>query len=318
LIVPLLEEEEEKLVQNNRLDNSIADDTSGGGLQSTELEDLILNLPKNLHWEKYRKKKQQDHEVVGGVNAMDGSLDVLAEGDDEDDDEKDDNVHDEDDDEGLVVAWQYKMSVQKERLATTATMTPHSMSSTNSGNNHRTVFCHSYDLSGRIIDQTTIDPSKHVVALPPSSILPSHPIQSKTALGMDLFFNLVQLLKNQTVTSQQQQGKAIRLLLYHPTLEVMAVALPLLLSHIRKESLPVVIMICTRPSSEEVRSWIQLSRSSDTVLRTEGFASRKHYPPPPEFKHLQGVLKVGKTTKKPTEIAASIYGFKHDRRKLQT
>jgi PAXNEB protein len=113
----------------------------------------------------------------------------------------------------------------------------------------------------------------------------------------------------------QQQGKAIRLLLYHPTLEVMSVALPFLLAHIRKESLPVVIMICTRPSSE-LRSWIQLSRTSDVVLRTEGFASRKQYPPPPEFRHLQGVLKVDKTTKKSTEIAALIYGFKRDRRKL--
>ena len=67
-------------------------------------------------------------------------------------------------------------------------------------------------------------------------------------------------------------------------------------------------------------------------MLTEGFASRKEFPPPPEFRHLQGLLNLSKvstvtaaaanggghfadltTSKRPT---AYIYGFKRDHRKL--
>lgn len=298
MIIPILE----------KLDNGVDPVDASRGLK-LELEGLILNLPRNLHWDKYRKKRQeQGEDVVGGSSRRHGGeLDVLAEEDDEDDDDDDNGRAD--DDEGLVVAWQYKMSVQKERLATN--IATQSMSSSTGSNS--TVFCHSYDLSGRITDQTTIDPTTYVVPLPSSTAL-SGAVKSIPVLGMNLFCDLVTLLNNKAVMSLQH-GKATRLLLYHSSLEVMSVTLPLLLAYIRSESLPVVIMICTRPSSES-RSWIQLSRASDVVLRTEGFASRKQYPPPAEFRHLQGVLKVDKTTKKNTEIAALIYGFKRDRRKL--
>jgi hypothetical protein len=67
-------------------------------------------------------------------------------------------------------------------------------------------------------------------------------------------------------------------------------------------------------------------------MSTEGFASRNEYPPPAEFRHLQGLLTFSKvstvtasaanggghfadltTSKRP---AAYIYGFKRDHRKL--
>jgi len=66
----------------------------------------------------------------------------------------------------------------------------------------------------------------------------------------------------------------------------------------------------------DVKSKIRLGRSCDVVLSTEGFASRKEYPPPAEFRHLLGILKIAKTTRKRSDIAASIYGLKRDRRKL--
>jgi hypothetical protein len=275
------------------------------GLPS-ELVELMLSLPRNLHWDKDQKRQEQLAQTGGAVGTashLSAELDVLAEGDDEDDEDQGDA------DEGLVVAWQYKMSVQRERLATNVA-TP-SMPSGRSSNS--AVFCHSYDLSGRMADQTTIEPSNHVVTLP-SSAVRSGAVKPVPANGMQLFCDLVKLLKDKAETSQEQ-GKAVRLLLYHPGVEILAVALPLLLAYIRKESLPVVVMICVR-APVEATSWIRLARASDAVLRTEGFASRRQYPPPPEFRHLQGILKVDKTTRKKTEIAALVYGFRRDRRKL--
>jgi hypothetical protein len=92
-----------------------------------------------------------------------------------------------------------------------------------------------------------------------------------------------------------------------------------------------VVMVCTPPTTD-CKSWTQLSRTCDAVLSTEGFASRKEYPPPPEFRHLQGLLTIAKVStvtaatanggghfgdmtisKRP---AAFIYGCKRDRRKL--
>jgi hypothetical protein len=123
----------------------------------------------------------------------------------------------------------------------------------------------------------------------------------------------------------------------------LSVALPLLLSHIRAEALPVVTLVtvpaslaCGRSQSKSVQ---MLQRTCDAVLEVENFASRKSYPPPAEFRHLQGLLKVHKVsthtcssavgtsgggvgpghfadwtvTKRP---AAFLYGLKRDRRTM--
>eukprot|EP01083_Nonionella_stella_P169134 572844_1 len=51
-------------------------------------------------------------------------------------------------DEGLTNAWQYKLSVQKKRSGTPLT----SKSANNNGEKGK-VYCHSYDLSGKMQDQ---------------------------------------------------------------------------------------------------------------------------------------------------------------------
>lgn len=79
---------------------------------------------------------------------------------------------------------------------------------------------------------------------------------------------------------------------------------------------------------------ISLRRSSDVVLQAEGFASRVHYPPPPEFRHLHGLLLLPKVSTVTAATAnggggghfadlsvskrppAHVYGLKRDRRKL--
>lgn len=270
-----------------------------------EIHDLFSSLPRNLHWDKQKKKEQKakrDQEAAEAAGAADissglGSISLgpiaILEEDDEDEEKGADD--------GLQVAWQYKKSVQQERLAQSKSNAIATAVATDA-------FCHSYDLSARMTDQTDLDPSVYITNL----YLGTGSSGSIHMKGYRLFYELVQMLKERIVSNGE---KAVRLLLYHPPLEIVAIALPLLLAHIRKESLAVVIMICTTPTAD-VKSKVTLSRACDVVLSTEGFASRKEYPPPAEFRHLQGVLKISKTTRKRTEMAASIYGFKRDRRKL--
>lgn len=270
-----------------------------------ELHDLLSSLPRNLHWDKQKKKEEKakrDQEEAHATGAADissgfgsislGPIAILEE--DEEDEEKEA-------DDGLQVAWQYKKSVQQERLAKSKSNTAISAVATD-------VFCHSYDLSARLMDQTPLDSSDNISRLS----LAARSGGSRYTKGYRLFYELVRLMKERMASNGE---KAVRLLLYHPPLELLAIALPLILAHIRKESLPIVLMICTTPTAD-VKSKIRVSRSCDVVLSTEGFAARKEFPPPPEFRHLQGVLKISKTTRKRADMAASIYGFKRDRRKL--
>lgn len=185
------------------------------------------------------------------------------------------------------------------------------------------VFCHSYDLSGRMNEQSSISLSSYII--PMVSSRPSSTQQTlASSKGIMMYRELVTLIK-------AKEGKAIRLLLFHPDLKALVVALPLLLSYIRKNMIPAVVMVCKR-STADLESWSRLARSVDVVLSTEGFASRMEYPPPAEFRHLQGLLTIAKVStvtaaganggghfgdvtmsKRPT---AFIYGFKRDRRKL--
>jgi len=258
----------------------------------SEVHDLLLGLPRNLHWDKQKKKdekakreqEQAEANAASDITSSFGNMGMGGMAILEEDDQEESNAED-----GLEVAWQYKKSVQQERLAQSKSTAVTSTSVD--------VFCHSYDLSARLNDQTKLEPASYICEL-------------GTKSGYALFSNLVQVLKDKT-----SENKAIRLLLYHPPLDALSVALPLLMAHIRNNELPVVLLIVHAPT-HDVKSTILLARTSDVVLSTEGFAARKEYPPPAEFRHLLGILKIQKTTRKRTEVAASIYGFKRDRRKL--
>lgn len=254
------------------------------------IEDLLRSLPRNLHWDKQKKQREQkDDKSIG--------LGILEEDEEEEKTEQ-----------GLEIAWQYKKSVQQQRLAQPIRQGKSSQPTSN-------IFCHSYDLSGKMREQAPIDPSKFI-----------YTIQSKEEInGFWLFRELVSLLK------EKDDGKPIRLVLYHMRLDLLIIALPLFLAYVRKKSLPVIILIYSSPSTD-TKSWSRLSSTCDVLLSTEGFSSRKYYPPPPEFRLLQGLLTISKLStltaatangggffgdlsisKRP---AAFIYGFKRDRRKL--
>lgn len=272
-----------------------------------EVVDLLSSLPRNLHWDKQKEKDRNSlvtNPPTGGLE----SLSILEEGDAESGDE----------DEGLKVAWQYKMSVQRERLGFNKKQGGGSMSNSSSN-----VFCHSYNLSGRMQDQREVSIDSCVIEL--QGVEYRSLTHAKTG-GIKLFKQLLV-----EIQKTESSGKAIRLLFFHTDLSLLTATLPLLLVHIRKHALPVVVLICCRPTSDR-KCWVAASKVADVVMSTEGFVSRKEYPPPPEFQHLEGLLTLSKvatvtastanggghftdltTSKRP---AAYIYGFKRDKRKL--
>jgi hypothetical protein len=294
--------------ENGEIDSflSLLDDRGESAFASREeVDEILLALPRNLHWDKQKTKDQQQSKQQ--LEAPQ-SLTTLEE---EEEDEEADA------DEGLQVAWQYKKSVQEQRLGLQS-----SKSLVSSSSSTTNAFCHSYDLSGRMNDQQSIDTDSYIVGIASRKWQE----ESANAKGVAMYRDLVGLLQN-----AKAGGKAIRLLLFHLDLELASIALPLLMVYIRQQSLPVVVLVCSPPSGDQ-KSLFSLSRTADVVMSTEGFASRKEYPPPPEFRHLQGLLTLSKVATVTAATAnggghfadltmsklpaAFIYGFKRDRRKL--
>ncbi|KAG7343710.1 PAXNEB domain containing protein [Nitzschia inconspicua] len=305
---------------------------------------LLQTLPRNLHWDKWKMKhrqeqqkknqqeQQQQSDSDNGITTMQDQqlsqpsmmMDIVEEENFED--EVEDEEYDDEfqppqhvSDEGLQVAWQYKTSVQQQRLAI------HTDNPSTSATRHHDVYCHSYDLSGRMIEQQWEDnnekqeESKAYFLHPSTFIAATISINSssndnvysdRNSRGMKLFQKLVQVVKdkiNDDFDNGNNSTKAIRLVLYHPPMEELAVALPLFLAYTRKEgSWPIVVMIYGTKPTNELEAWMRLARNCDIVMSTEGFASRREYPPPSEFRHLQGILNITKTTKKLNQVTAWI------------
>jgi hypothetical protein len=271
----------------------------------SEIRELLQSLPRNLHRD---KKSKAGSSLLNP--AASNALETL-----EEEDEAEDNA-----DEGLQIAWQYRKDVQQKRLGR--------VDSTSKNASDSDVFCHSYDLQGRLDEQMNVEEAATVV--PIHCCDRSDSCNNRTCAM--LYYR--RLLAQVTETLSGNPRTVVRLLLYHPRLAVMSVALPLLLTHIRTHQLPVVILVSVQPwASCGTPSTIRLlKRACDVVLETEGFASRQEYPPPAEFRSLHGLLKIRKmstvtaatahggghfadltVTKRP---AANLYGLKRDRRKL--
>jgi PAXNEB protein len=296
---------------------------------AAELQTILNSLPRNLHWDKWNSKSKRQEQTTGTVSSekqeeeaqLGPSSSIMMDIVEEEEDE-DEEAEDTDKDEGLEIAWQYKQSVQQQRLGTVPPSN-NSSQTVSSTNLNKTVFCHSYDLSRRMTEQEeyngcSFDPSACIATIPMDKDYSS---SSHRRRGMKLFRKLVQLLQEK-ISSDHPNKAVLRLLLYHPPLLELSVALPLLQAYIRQPQscLPVVMCICIpTTTTTDLVSYHALCRTSDIVLATEGFAARREYPPPPEFRHLHGILTVTKNTttiKKLTEVTAWIYGLKRDRRKL--
>jgi PAXNEB protein len=309
---------------------------------------LLRSLPRNRHYP--AKRQPEDGIAAEGTSARPSidepnALETLKE---EEDERSEGDVEDDDDNEeesrrieaeaNLKIAWQYSKMEQTKRQGSAQ----HSKGSSSS----QVVFCHKYDLSALWTD------SDIPTGLPtvPEEAATLRPIDlestgSRIDTGYALFVQLCDQVQALVVAAPPVRQQVIRLLLYIPhndpgTLSALSIALPLYLAHVRSELLPVVALVATASStpSSSSRALAQelslLRRTCDAVLEVENFACRREYPPPAEFRHLHGLLKVRKAAthaggtatgaaaghfadwtvaKRP---AAFLYGLKRNRRSL--
>ena len=286
------------------------DESSGEHSIATDkdIAALLSSLPRNLHKD---KQEQQQNATECTTNQQ---LDSLTEENEEDDVE-----------DGLVVAWQYRKDVQRERLGLSNDKT---IAKTPGRGRGSAVYCHSYDLQGRLADQMDVFHATTIVPVGSCSQCNLKMLESRQGCGFQYFRQLIQRVE-QALTDQPR--KVVRVLLHHPETTCLAVALPLFLEYICRSKLPVVTMVVVQPwtilSKQSLR---HIRRSADVVLEVESFVGRSTYPPPPEFRHLHGLLRVRKATtcnlvtavghfchltvqKRPV---ASLFGLKRDRRKM--
>ena len=330
------------------------------------IESLLRSLPKNLHQAaaatataaiKQQQQQQPSLETSHGAKHSwpVSNLEPLPEGEnDEQEDDNDDNDDDDDDDDdleqednheaGLKIAWQYKKSVQQERLGYQPG-TSSSSSSSYSSKRSTTMtdpFCHSYDL--RYTQEIQVeDHDIDLMTWPCDCFNPSnrsnHPSGSSRHISPCAFSLYHQLVRRVEDAMRTKPHTVIRLFLYHLDASLLSVALPLFLTHIRTQGLPVVVLVALQSwnvmdrGASSINALRQLRRTCDVVLQCHGFAARSE-PPPPEFgNQFQGFLSLPKmtlataatavgsgghfadstVTKRPT---ATRFGLKRDRRKL--
>jgi hypothetical protein len=347
------------------------------------LASFLQMLPRNLHLDKAREKtrllERRLQEQQGVAAAGDGTttnktetatasgaisslLDFGAIPEEEDDnfdleDETtgtmdDANASNVDSDEGLVNAWQYKVSVQRQRMGDFISVSKSSSPSSvgGGGSGQDKIFCHSYDLGGKMVDQhdeqwqnPKANPHIEFIDCSCAKCPPLSCAESKDC-AVALFQSLLLQIQQQMT---QYPKTVIRLLLLNAPVKKVALALPLLLSYIRQYSLPVVMFVTARPwqstcaahsynhhnhqssftsnTISHTQALVSLRRVCDAVFTCEGFSAMVS-PPPLEFSDLAGILSIRKialqalshfsdttTSRRPP---ANRYGIKRDRRKM--
>jgi len=318
--------------------------SSGGGSSPSELDNYVNTIPRDLHLDKYRSRVGK---AMGASNAdadtdKETPIASIQEGDEEEDDDEFDDFGEskegeKNNDDGLQIAWQYRESVQKERLGhhsssssakTTTSRAPPS------GDDHlrmRDVYCHSYDLAGSMKAQH--DAAKFMEKIDTFECACRRCGKGQCGemqqCGFDLFRSLLKRVQHhlsQSGTVGSTSGNVVRLLLLDAPPAATAIALPLLLSYGRANSLAFAVMITVRPWNQSTTgSLISLRRNCDAVLAMDGFASFRD-PPPPEFRELAGIMTLRKIASMGAGHFANAtagrrppsdrYGLKRDRRKL--
>jgi hypothetical protein len=298
------------------------------GMNKRSYETFLNTLPRNLHLDKDRSKEEAIskaiHDNVLRQQEFKG-FGTIEEGDDEDFEEEADQGKAED--EGLTNAWQYKLSIQRERQGAPITKSA----------NETKIFCHSYDLSGRMEEQF---PPNWIFTDSRTQFLdcscqccPSLSCNATRSCANHLYQKCVKDIQD---ILKLNPNTVVRLLIINAPVKILTIAFPLIQHFIRSNSLPVVMMITVRPwlqtlSDQRVGSIslkqaiITLRRNCDAVFTCEGFAAMSS-PPPPEFSDLAGILTIRKialqslshfadstTNRRPP---ANRYGMKRDRRKM--
>ena len=309
------------------------------GSTPEELHDFILSLPRNLHLDKQRKKSTQSKQVATNLESNRESISAIIEEEEEEEEEESEDKVDElhsNNEEGLVNAWQYRKSVQDKRSGIGS-------KSTNNVIRGSGVYCHSYDLSKRMMDQFNDYNNNQNPLLTNTNIVncANALIGDTTQQWNDTnecqkrglsFFRCV--WKHIQKLLSGNPNTVIRLFLQRLPIGIGSVAMPLLMAKIRKLNLPVVVLATIRPwkwvaspynTCNQIDMLASLRNATDVTLSLDSFASLRA-PPPAEFSLLQGILTVRKcaaftvthytdtiTWKRPL---AERFGVKRDGRKL--
>jgi len=342
------------------------------GSTPEELHEFVLSLPRNLHRDKLRSKsttkKQSSSDTTTSFGADERmsnhdreAITAIVEEDehDEDEDDIDDDDHGHRDqtpnttttsDEGLINAWQYRKSIQVARSGIANQIGNDVGLEAGAGDG---IYCHSYNLSQRMWDQfapndTNDDDGRQhdnplvtntrIVDCSRSFITPKFAGDKSLHnqhQGMALFCTLWKHLQSELSTNR---NRVIRLFIHRLPVGQGCIAMPLLMTKIRKDNLPVVVLVTIRPwkwlttptaknsnTSNKIDTLLSLRNTADTALSLDAFSSLRT-PPPPEFSLLQGILTVHKcatsttahytdtvTNKRPL---ADRFGVKRDGRKV--
>jgi hypothetical protein len=284
----------------------------------TEVHHLMYNLPRNLHIEKQMSNKALSN-IGKTVTEQQNTLGTLE----EETMDGDDDIIDQDEPE--TNHRQHSIVPMPQPVSVSAAVSD--------------VYCHSFDLSNGTLHEQFPDlmMNIHVFSCNGASS------QKSQQRGICHFRKIVFELSRVLDTTP---NRVIRLVLYRSHPSILCVSLPLLLAYIRNHHLPVVLLVIHQawsiPSPQAVLDLVCVQRTCDVVLEIEGFASRREYPPPIEFRDLHGILHVRRmntvtgasghgnavsssfnsgsghfadvtVTKRPI---AYTYGLKRDRRKL--
>jgi len=307
------------------------------GMSPRGIQAFLTMIPRDQHLDKFRSKSDAMAQKIelakaqATVSSLAG-FGTIEEGEDFEE-EEDETMEGTDADAGLTNAWQYKVSVQRERMG--VTVSAPSSSKSNQGK----VFCHSFDLGGKMVDQHDADwmqDEKQTRLCLFHESCPRCPpfacCQSRSC-AITFYNSCVKQIGEEMA---KHPNTVIRVLIMNAPVQTIAVALPLLLSYIREHALPVVFLTTVRPwlraphsspgtTMSYTKALISLRRTSDAVLTCEGFSAMT-LPPPPEFSDLAGILTIRKlalqslshfsdttTNRRPP---ANRYGMKRDRRKM--
>ncbi|CAB9527434.1 Elongator complex protein 4 [Seminavis robusta] len=296
LLVPALEEESTNPFLST-------DDDSATGNRS-DIDNLRDSLPRNLHWDKQHAAQGDEHDVKAWEAPLTEATPNQEELDEFDEEEGGDMI--------TELGSSKNINTQQTQQ-----------------NQSSNIYCHSYDLSGRLSQQLERMGKPNL-----EQLFHTFPIQQ----SMDQPFpsrRIYQAILTRLQECRSNNRAVIRLLLHHLDPEILCKVLPLLLAQIRLQHVPVVVLVCLQPwKSTCTKAKTILRRHADVVLQTEGFSGRSHFPPPSELRHLQGLLLPRKVSTATAATAiggghyaditvgkrpnSNIFGIKRDRRKLHT
>ncbi|KAL3767746.1 hypothetical protein ACHAWO_003143 [Cyclotella atomus] len=282
------------------------------GCTVEEMEQFKLSLPRNLHLDKFRSRSKENNTNTNEDGGRREPMAIVEEDGEDMDDETNSSKQRTASEEGLVNAWQYRKSVQDARSGMSG---PKGSEIGTAGN----VYCHSFDLSKSMLDQYSDDETNPLETNVKIVGCTCRNANSKDyrVQGLHLFKTIWNHIQSALASNSQS---VIRLFLRRLPIGPGSVALPLLMSKIRQETLPIIILATIRPwrfltypnnhGINKLDTLSSLRSTADTIFAADSFSSFQT-PPPPEFSLLQGILTVRKCASFTTAYYTDTICFKN-------